>query len=113
LSKNTLARCPEGYYSDWGFEKCEVCPNGFLCPSGGEIGVHYGCPKGSYCQEGVQYKCKFGTFGLIDRATNENEGCADCPSGFYCLLGTENYKLFACPRGSYCPFKTGVPKECP
>ena len=28
---------------------CKVCEDGFLCPEGGDIGSHYGCPKGSYC----------------------------------------------------------------
>lgn len=112
-SFKTLARCPESYYSDWGFAECLICPRGFLCPSGGELGVHYGCPKGSYCDEGIQHKCKPGTFGLIDRARSEDEGCGDCPAGYYCLGATENFKLFPCPRGSYCPIKTGVPLECP
>lgn len=45
--------CPEGTYSDWGFENCITCENGFLCPTGAEIGTHYGCPKGSYCSDGI------------------------------------------------------------
>ena len=78
-SSITLEPCAEGFYSDWGYTNCIVCPDGFLCPSGGDIGVHYGCPKGSFCVRGKQTKCNPGYYGLIERARTQNEGCYVCP----------------------------------
>ena len=109
---STLLPCGETMYSDWGYTECKVCEDGYLCPRGGEIGKHYGCPKGSYCQAGIQTKCKDGYFGLIERARTEDEGCGICPAGYYCIAGTDNFELHPCPRGYYCPVQTGLPIEC-
>jgi hypothetical protein len=108
-----LEKCGEGYYSGYGFKECIVCEDGYLCPSGGEFGAHYGCPKGSYCIAGIQFKCSGGMFGIIERAKSKDEGCAICPAGYYCLAGTEDYKLNPCPRGYFCPVYTEIPQECP
>ncbi|CDW74382.1 cast multi-domain protein [Stylonychia lemnae] len=105
--------CQEGTYSDWGFSYCKICEPGFLCPKGSMIGMALSCPKGSYCIEGVQYKCKQGYFGIAERASTEQHGCAVCPAGFFCLDGTDNFELNPCPRGHYCPIMTGLPIECP
>ena len=105
--------CAEGTYSDWGYSSCQTCPDGLLCPAGGEMGPHYGCPRGSFCIAGVQHLCDPGQFGLIDRARSKTEGCADCPAGYYCLPGTTDFNLYPCPLGMYCPVATEVPKKCP
>jgi hypothetical protein len=104
-----LDLCPEGTYSDWGYSACKTCPDGFLCPSGSELGTHYGCPKGSHCVAGIQTKCRPGYYGIIERARSENEGCEECPPGYFCLAGTDNFELHPCPRGMYCPRHTEVP----
>jgi len=104
--------CSEGTFSDWAYSYCEKCPPGFLCPKAGDLGMQYSCPLGSYCLNGIQYKCKMGYYGIAERASNEDDACAVCPAGYFCLEGTDNLELNPCPRGHYCPVMTGLPLEC-
>lgn len=76
------------------------------------IGMHYSCPRGSYCLNGIQTLCPKGYYGLVERASSKLNGCGICPAGYFCLEGTENFELNPCPRGHYCPVMTGLPIEC-
>lgn len=78
--------CPASKFSEWGQADCADCPNGFLCPKGQGYGYEwsFSCPKGSWCALGVETKCPKGTFGTMERATTEAEGCEKCPAGYDC-----------------------------
>lgn len=39
--------------------------------------------------------------------------CDDCPPGYYCLEGSDNYDTQVCPEGYYCPLSTRHAYEFP
>ena len=75
----------------------------------------FSCPLGSYCKDGKQTQCPQGYYGIMERASDAANGCAECPSGYVCQPGTSNYELYPCPRGYYCPNNSTVKvaEACP
>ncbi|TYZ58639.1 hypothetical protein PybrP1_009226 [[Pythium] brassicae (nom. inval.)] len=70
------------------------------------------CPKGFYCRRGVMIRCPDGTYG-------DDEGLSDpyctgwCPAGYACPTATADYRLSACPLGTYATKGSAVCIECP
>lgn len=110
-----IAACPAGTYSDWGVSDCSTCPDGFICPPA-TVHSHQwenSCPRGSFCKGGVMTPCPAGKTGISERAITEEEGCYDCPAGYYCPEKNGNWELYPCPRGGYCSGGKSEAELCP
>ncbi|OAF67357.1 hypothetical protein A3Q56_04909, partial [Intoshia linei] len=95
------------YASTQGATACSSCQAGYYCPAG-TIKLNPTkalCMKGFYCSNGgTIIPCPAGTYGQKHGATSEVDGCATCPSGYYCLEATV-YPADCLP-GHYCPTGT-------
>ena len=69
------------------------------------------CSVGHFCKEGssTPSPCPAGTYNDITQQSN----CTECPSGYFCLLGSITYLDTPCPVGHYCPTRTLQPIACP
>lgn len=85
------------------------------CPLNKYLGQYTGiggiCPPGTFCERGsaVPEKCKPGTYNDVSGKSK----CMSCPSGYYCLTETIDYKLTICPTGYYCPSSTEHANQYP
>lgn len=70
------------------------------------------CPRGSYCRQGIVIPCPDGTYGDIEGLSDTY--CSGwCPPGFACPRGTADYRLNACPFGTYATKGSARCIECP
>ena len=58
------------------------------------------CPAGTFCTNGSvsPTSCEAGTY---NDELGQNR-CKQCPSGYYCNVGTVSYIPYTCPEGHYC-----------
>ncbi|KAM8927608.1 uncharacterized protein RCH25_007839 [Pelodytes ibericus] len=112
--------CLEGWYCPVGTSHLQnpdhLCPVGYYCPTGSaEPKI---CPRGQYQDQVGQSQCKFcpaGKFcGPVTLATETGERIpedmfnpTECPTGHYCVQGTEYGYQHPCPRGTFSN-KTGL-----
>ena len=92
------------------------CSPGYYCPAGQSVGTPslYVCPRGQRCTagSGSPTKCESGFY----QDELQQDTCKTCPERFYCNAtfgGVENYNLFICPEGYYCPNGTRFAEEFP
>jgi len=110
--------CPVGTYSPEGELACSACQEGYACPAGSTIKTppEHICPKGSYCETAsgatLETKCPGGKYGIAEGAISSSD-CINCPPGFVCRIGTDDFTKYPCPTGNYCPASTTVPTQCP
>ena len=110
--------CAVGQYSKEGEIACSACQQGYICDKGSDIATPPAnlCPKGSYCMTSgsftLEYKCAEGKYGIAPGATNAT-WCQDCPPGFVCGEGTDDFSKFPCPKGYYCPLQSKQETACP
>jgi hypothetical protein len=84
--------CVNGNYQDQlGQGTCKQCPGGFYCRNNASLPVT--CSLGAYCPNGTATPilCPAGTYGAQTGLSNVSE-CAVCPSGRYCLDGTQTVR---------------------
>lgn len=79
--------------------------------TGNETGVGGVCPVGHYCPTGttVPLPCAAGAFSNVTGLST----CHQCPAGYYCLLGADNYVGTPCDPGYYCPAGTTSATQYP
>nr|XP_006821767.1 PREDICTED: uncharacterized protein LOC100369099 [Saccoglossus kowalevskii] len=119
---------PGSYCGDNGLsEPTDLCDAGFYCPGGQNVSrpEDYKCPPGHYCEIGSvqpspcipgeyqdeweQSTCKTCPSGFYCDATLQNDTfCSHgiqnpqpCPTGHYCVYGTEYAVQFPCPNGTF------------
>lgn len=97
-----------------------TCAAGAYCPLGSQEPSPITCPFGFHCpmNSAEPQSCDSGFY----TNTTGQSSCLKCPPGFYCLpvtwrediLVNESITYKPCPRGYYCPEKTGSNwKPCP
>jgi hypothetical protein len=73
------------------------------------------CPKGTYCvTDGSQTeltRCSAGKYGLAEGAP-DSSWCINCPPGFICREGTDDFSKYPCPKGYYCPLASSTETAC-
>lgn len=69
------------------------------------------CPVGHYCPTGTTtpIPCGAGAFSNVTGLST----CHQCPAGYYCLLGADNYQATPCDPGYYCPAGTTSATQYP
>ena len=92
------------------------CAPGYYCPPGqsSKTPVAYPCPAGYICKEGVDQpeKCPSGSYQNLPL----QDTCKECPKRFYCNAaygGVDNFNLYVCPEGYYCPNGTEFAEQHP
>ncbi|OAF70026.1 hypothetical protein A3Q56_02216, partial [Intoshia linei] len=98
------------------------CNAGFYCTTGvnvpnpdfkSNMGIGGPCTLGHYCPKtsSVPTKCIAGTY---NDEVNKSV-CKDCPAGYACPLGSDNYFSKPCNKGYYCPTKSTTQSQiaCP
>lgn len=53
--------------------------------------------------------CPGGTYGVKADSTSKEEGCAECPAGFYCISA---YYIYPCPLGKTSPAGSKSASDC-
>ena len=129
--------CPTGTFGDKigliNEAACTDCTAGFFCPDVGmsiATNAPYACPRGYYCIAGLSqpvkdYICPVGSYcppqspnhlqcalGMYQDAPGDWV-CKTCPKGYFCGLGTSDYKTNVCPVGYYCPEGTQTNTQYP
>ena len=104
--------CAPGSYcsSAGGVKPTALCWPGYFCPEGTDT-PSLVCTKGFHCPSGSSrpISCKEGFY----TGSAQQQSCALCPSGSYCLPINDSYALvggegtYECPKGHYCPNGTG------
>ncbi|CAG6003426.1 unnamed protein product, partial [Menidia menidia] len=113
-STSQLIPCPKGTYNpsqglthtaghfcgtEGLVEPTGLCAAGFLCMIGAKVPNPTDnktgslCPRGMFCQQGLQ--------------------TGDCQAGFYCGWGSRRANQTLCPAGFFCPSGTPDPIPCP
>lgn len=111
--------CPNGRYSLQGESSptCQQCAEGFYCLPGATSATPGNgvCAQGQYCDNtGVATSCPAGTVGIAPGQKSSATGCATCPAGYHCAIGTSSVGANQkCPRGYYCPAGTTFSTEFP
>ncbi|EGD79005.1 hypothetical protein PTSG_01976 [Salpingoeca rosetta] len=126
---STQYPCPPGTYTDstslGAAEECSPCPAGSACgwATGYTDNVPLSCSQGHYCPTGTptptSFPCAAGTYTARSNLTAASEcsTCPEryycdggegsptdwCPSGYYCLAGTQAFFQHPCPAGTYQP----------
>ncbi|KAM9734328.1 uncharacterized protein ACNS7B_016072 [Menidia menidia] len=93
--------CPAGHFcgTEGLVEPTGLCAAGFLCMIGAKVPNPTDnktgslCPRGMFCQQGLQ--------------------TGDCQAGFYCGWGSRRANQTLCPAGFFCPSGTPDPIPCP
>ena len=101
-------------------QACSACDVGYYCPVVGTLKETQSiCSRGGYCPGGSQFpvQCPSGTrSNRVGQTTSATcEACpsgwycygsghstgAICPEGYYCPTGTDDYRSFPCPAGTF------------
>jgi hypothetical protein len=122
--------CYPGYFTlNEQSTSCSRCPNGFQCKGTGTSWPTI-CPVGNYrssSESNAWSLCPVGTFS-IDRGVKDVTECLSCPEGriwsetgltnitessswsdgAICAEATGARSTITCPKGFFCPTKTGV-----
>lgn len=97
-------------YCPLGSSKPLIVPNGYyslnkINDTGGTMQSDIRiCEAGSYCENGIKYKCPAGTYGNTNGLSSSS--CSGfCEEGFYCPIGSVSSKQKSCGSDSrlYCP----------
>ncbi|XP_072885876.1 uncharacterized protein [Hemitrygon akajei] len=122
--------CLLGYYCDGESTSWEVmikqliCPKGMFCRKGLNRIPDFNkdaCPKGYYCLQGNMNPnprlCPNGTYSDQEGLEDVSQ-CIPCPAGMYCYSEGTTPKAISqptgyCPKGHYCPVRTGNPFSFP
>ncbi|OAF70388.1 hypothetical protein A3Q56_01860 [Intoshia linei] len=133
--------CPTGTYNPFpgitSVDSCQLCDQGYYCPSTGSTKVTNACTEGFYCKEGTSiptdvcpkgYYCPKGSSVPVEcndgyyTSVTKQILCSSCPIGYYCdnsVNPVSDYTLFECPKvyiyfaGYYCPINTKYAKQFP
>lgn len=117
-NKRSCKSCPRGKFCNGtGLEDpTGNCSSGYYCPGGQATDkpVNLSCPIGHYCLQGDgdARPCPSGTYQDL----RQKSSCSECPESFYCnatFRPVDNYKLYVCPQGYYCPSGTEFAEQFP
>ena len=105
------------YTVDESISNCNICPQGYECPTGTDQPI--ACAAGEYSDLGYDacLPCQAGHYCVGATGIDDMVNNAKCPAGLYCAEGTEVEPTpsarFNCTIGHYCPEETVLPVECP
>ena len=103
-STKSAEKCPAGYYRDKPGARdktdCAFCEPGFYCEEGQES-LDLDCPAGYYCFVGAQ---------MINGEVVPND---DHDGTMIDINGLAYSPVGKCPKGSYCPLGSSMPRPCP
>ncbi|XP_038155551.1 uncharacterized protein LOC119792815 [Cyprinodon tularosa] len=120
-SQGTCETCPPSFYcQDQGMSHPLPCKRGFYCPPA-SVNPRP-CPSGTYGNvSGLaeKFQCMPCDPGMYCKGTGRTVPSGLCAEGYICIEGAsehspaDNLTGFQCPSGYYCPMGTLVPKPCP
>ncbi|XP_075695378.1 uncharacterized protein LOC142661742 isoform X2 [Rhinoderma darwinii] len=99
-----------------------ICPQGYFCPAGTQVGNQNSCPEGTYGPRRGLFSimdCVLCPPGKFCKGLGQAAPTGNCSSGYWCKEGAaDKHPLDGlsgdiCSSGHYCPEGTHTPQPCP